>query len=81
MNFKHGLSNTPEYKCWQQIKARCLNPNHQSYPEYGGRGVTVFEGWVADFGLFLEHVGKRPSQEFWLDRLDNNRGYEPGNVG
>lgn len=80
MYLKHGLSNTPEYKCWQQIKARCLNPNHRAYADYGGRGITVHETWVNDFVAFLDHVGPRPSRRHSLDRIDNNRGYEPGNV-
>jgi hypothetical protein len=29
---------------------------------------------------FLAHVGKKPSLKHSLDRIDNNRGYEPGNV-
>jgi len=80
MYLKHGLSNTPEYKCWQQLKARCLNPNHRAYPDYGGRGVIVHEDWAEDFVAFLRHVGPRPSPKHSLDRLDNDRGYEPGNV-
>lgn len=80
MYLKHGLSNTPEYKCWQQLKARCLNPNHRAYPDYGGRGITVHESWGDDFMAFLEHVGQRPSPKHSLDRIDNDRGYEPGNV-
>src|SRR5215471_16868621 len=37
---KHGESNndTPEYKSWQQMWARCRNPNLPSYRHYGGRG-------------------------------------------
>jgi hypothetical protein len=35
MYLKHNRSQTPEYKCWQQIKARCLNPGHKAYPNYG----------------------------------------------
>ena len=80
MNLKHGLSRTPEYQCWQQIKARCLNSDHQAYLDYGGRGVTIYEGWVKDFESFLLHIGPRPSSKHSLDRIDNNRGYEPGNL-
>ncbi len=80
MYLKHGLSNTPEYKCWQQIKARCLSPKHRAYPDYGGRGITIFEEWANDFQSFLSHVGPRPSDRHSLDRIDNSRGYAPGNV-
>jgi hypothetical protein len=81
MYLRHGQSQTPEYKCWQQIKARCLNENHRAYPDYGGRGVTMAPEWVSDFAAFLEHVGVRPSPRHSLDRWPNNDGnYEPGNV-
>jgi len=80
MHFKHGLSQTPEYKCWQQIKARCLNPNHIAYAEYGGRGITISSSWENDFQAFLAHVGERPSSKHSLDRIKNELGYEPGNV-
>jgi hypothetical protein len=81
VHFKHGLSQTPEYKCWQQIKARCLNPSHKAYPDYGGRGVALFAGWINDFQAFLAHVGHRPSDDHSLDRYPNHDGnYEPGNV-
>jgi hypothetical protein len=80
MYIKHNLSKSPEYRCWQQIKARCLNPNHRMYPHYGGRGITISPEWENDFQAFLSYVGPRPSSKHSLDRIDNNRGYEPGNV-
>lgn len=81
MYFKHGLSQTAEYRCWQQIKARCLNPEHSAYPDYGGRGVTICPEWVSSFETFCAHVGPRPSPKHSLDRFPNNDGsYEPGNV-
>jgi len=80
MYLKHGLSNSPEYKVWQQLKGRCLNPNHRAYPSNGGRGVTFHEPWVNDFTAFLEHVGPRPSPKHALKRVRPDLGFEPGNV-
>jgi len=79
MFLKHGLSSTPEYKCWQQIKERCLNPNHRAYPNYGGRGITLYEGWINDFSAFYAYVGPRPSPQHSIERKDNNGLYAPGN--
>ena len=31
-------TNHPLYKCYHSMKERCLNPNHKSYINYGGRG-------------------------------------------
>ncbi len=78
---KHNLSGTPEYKCWQQIKARCLNPKHRAYPNYGGRGITLAPEWKHDFLAFYRHVGPRPTPKHSLDRYpDNDGSYVPGNV-
>lgn len=80
MATRHGMSSEPEYKCWEGIKQRCLNPRHPWYSEYGGRGITVHPEWAADFLAFFAYVGERPGFEYSLDRIDNNKGYVPGNV-
>ena len=60
------------------MRQRCLNPNNPKYSVYGGRGITVCERW-GDFALFLADMGD-PEPGMTLDRIDNDRGYEPGNV-
>src|SRR5438477_3540760 len=35
----HGLSKTPAYISWTEMKQRCLNPQHPAYSDYGGRGI------------------------------------------
>ncbi|MEK7178579.1 MAG: hypothetical protein AAB721_02915 [Patescibacteria group bacterium] len=77
-NVTHGGAHTPEYRSWRSMVARCTNERHRSYPEYGGRGVTVCSAWM-DFATFRRAVGARPLGTT-LDRIDNARGYEPGNV-
>ena len=70
----------PLYRTWAGMKARCLNAKHHAFPRYGGRGISVCERWANSFVLFLEDMGERPSDKHTLERIDNNRGYEPGNV-
>lgn len=77
---QHGLSRTPEYRAWQLIRLRCLDPKHAAYPNYGGRGITMHEAWVSDPAAFIAHVGKRPSSKHEIDRINNDRGYQPGNL-
>lgn len=79
-NATHGLSRTPEHMIWLQIKQRCLNPKNKRFPYYGGRGITICPEWASDFLAFLRDVGKRPRKGLTLDRIDNSKGYEPGNV-
>lgn len=76
---KHGQVNTSEYAAWLNARARCMNPKHPKYYRYGGRGITFCNEWN-DFGSFIDHIGKKPSADLTLDRIDNNKGYEPGNV-
>jgi hypothetical protein len=68
------------YRTWASIITRCTNPNIPHYHLYGGRGITVCDRWKQSFESFLEDVGERPSPDHSIDRIDNNRGYEPGNV-
>jgi hypothetical protein len=77
---KHGESATPEYRVWSSIKSRCLNPSHRAYRNYGGRGITIAKEWADDFLAFLVHVGRRPSNRHSIDRINNQLGYQPGNI-
>lgn len=74
----HGMDGTPTYKAWGSMKQRCLNPNHEFYRHYGGRGITICERWLSSFENFLADMGVRPDG-LTLDRIDNNGNYEPGN--
>lgn len=64
-------------------RARCHNPSHSHYRNYGGRGITVHPVFMdPDTGIqaFIDEVGIRPGPEFTLDRIDVDKGYEPGNL-
>lgn len=69
---------TPEFICWQAMIGRCTRPNHVSYRNYGGRGITVCERWLT-FEEFLSDMGYRPSSLHSLDRIDVDGDYEPAN--
>lgn len=71
---------SPELTAWTNMKDRCYNKNYQNYERYGGRGITVWDGWRNNFEAFHLYVGDKPSVQHSLDRIDNNKGYEPGNV-
>ena len=79
-NQRHGMSKTPEYQAWCSMKKRCLDPRHPAYRNYGARGVGVHKPWIDNFASFLVEVGMRPEGRYSLDRRDNSKGYEPGNV-
>jgi hypothetical protein len=62
------------------MKSRCLNQNHRSFPDYGGRGIAVCERWRRSFANFLADVGPRPSARHSIERIRNDENYQPGNV-
>ncbi len=68
-----------EYKVWRGIQTRCHNPRSKDYPRYGGRGIRVCAAWRESFHAFIADVGPRPPGHS-IERIDNDRGYEPGNV-
>ena len=76
----HVMSQGPEYKAWQQAKQRCFDPRHPRFRDYGERGISMYPQWVDDFAAFVANVGHKPKGRFVLDRIDNDRGYEPGNM-
>jgi hypothetical protein len=73
----HGAHNS-----WRRMIDRCTSPMNPSFQHYGGRGIGIAAEWRGEsgFALFLAHTGPRPSQGHTLDRIDNDAGYEPGNV-
>lgn len=71
------------YKTWDNIKYRTLNTKSKDYHRYGARGIRLYEPWSLDFMKFqtwiLDTLGHRPVGHS-LDRIDNDKGYEPGNL-
>jgi hypothetical protein len=59
---------------------RCTNPKFKQFKDYGGRGISLYPEWQVSFQRFIDHIGPRPSKHHSVDRIDNSKGYEPGNV-
>lgn len=76
----HGGSGTQAHSSWQNMIARCTHPSNPAYEHYQKRGITVCDRWRS-FENFLADMGERPGgfREYTLERVDNDRGYEPGN--
>lgn len=60
------------------MKTRCFNENNRAFPDYGGRGILVCTAWKNSFEKCLADMGSCPPG-LTIERLDNARGYEPGN--
>lgn len=76
----HGLSRTPEHWAWFSMKQRCLNPKVHNYSDYGGRGIKVCDEWKDSFENFYRDMGKKPTPQHSLDRIDVNGPYDRQNT-
>ncbi len=77
-----GGVTTKERTAYTHMLSRCYNQNSKQFHDYGGRGISVCDEWRSNDGYakFLAHVGRKPSDEHSIDRIDVNGNYEPGNV-
>lgn len=65
----------------QGAKQRCTNDAGAGYKNYGGRGIQFVFGSVREgVRWVIENIGPRPTPAHTLDRIDNGRHYEPGNL-
>lgn len=61
------------------MKSRCYTKSNCEYKNYGGRGISVCDRWVASFINFIDDMGVKPSSSYSIERIDNNGNYEPSN--
>lgn len=82
---RHGGRSWPEWNVWQGMIGRCHSTTNVSYGYYGGRGITVCERWRQGekgrhpFECFIADMGRRPSDDLTIERIDNDGNYEPSN--
>ena len=67
------------------MQQRCHNPNNPKYKHYGARGIKVCPEWRQSFVRFAAEIerecGPKPDGPGWtLDRINNDKGYQPGNM-
>ncbi len=74
-----GHKFSSEYRSWAYMKYRCHNSKAANYIYYGGRGITVCKRWKNSFQNFLADMGRKPTPQHSIDRIDPNGNYEPGN--
>lgn len=78
----HGMSKSVEYRHYAGMLARCSDTDDKNYEDYGARGITVCEEFLDDFLNFYREMGPKPTdgQRWSVGRIDNNQGYNVGNV-
>lgn len=77
---KHGKARKERlYNIWKGMRQRCRDTNSKDYKNYGGRGIRVCQEWN-DYLVFREWALTHGySDSLTIDRIDNNRDYEPSN--
>lgn len=82
-NHRHGGSKEHLYALWNGIKKRCRCKTAINYHNYGGRGISIADEFL-DYEVFKDFImgtfGRLPEPGESLDRIDNSRGYERGNL-
>lgn len=61
-------------------KQRCENPKDGGYHNYGARGIRFAFSSVKKAGLYLIGEFGLPDKEMEIDRIDNDKDYEVGNL-
>ena len=79
MSTRHGGHGTLTYARWKSMIARCHDQRATNYRYYGAIGILVCTRCRESFSAFRADMGECPSRSMTLDRLKNDRGYEPGN--
>lgn len=77
-NYRHGASNTPEYRAWLNMRRRCYDKNQPYYKHYGKRGIRVCKRWLK-FKNFLKDMGNMPAPNYTLERKKVNGNYQKSN--
>ena len=69
----------PEWLSWSAMMQRVHYAKAEGYKRlYIDRGITVCERWLR-YENFLADMGRKPTPKHSIDRIDNDKGYEPGN--
>jgi len=75
----HRMSKSRIYRIWRHMKSRCYNPNVESYPYYGGKGITVCDEWQRFEKFHVWSMDNGYDEKRSIDRIDNSKGYFPQN--
>lgn len=71
----HGLTATPIYNVWVNMRKRCCSDYSTEYEIYGGRGITVCDRWKTSFENFYDDMKDGYCEGLSIDRIDVNGNY------
>lgn len=71
----HGMTGSATWRSWFSMMRRCVWKSDSSYNQ-----VISVDPHYQNFANFLDDLGERPTAQHTIDRIDNRRGYEVGNL-
>lgn len=77
----HGETNQNSrlHRIWGCVISRCENPNHNRFPDYGGRGITVCGEWHDYLTFKRWAISNGYAEGLTIDRVENDKEYSPNN--
>lgn len=73
---------SPLFGIYHGMLARCYNQKHVYYGNYGGRGIKVCDAWIGKEGFknfYIWAMENGYEKNLSIDRIENDKGYYPGN--
>jgi hypothetical protein len=78
LNLRHGDTGSKEHSTWAGIVKRATKESSHRWVSYGQRGISMCDRWLS-YESFLEDMGRAPSAQHTIDRIDNDKGYSADN--
>jgi hypothetical protein len=76
--YKNRMS--PIQTIFNCMYCRCYLKSHKYYHYYGGRGINICDEWLHNRKSFFDWAFVNGFKAgLTIDRIDNNKGYEPDN--
>lgn len=77
------ISNKSLYSRWRSMMNRCYGSSHRQLKDYRDRGISVSNEFQ-DSDVYINYLKSLPdfgcNIKNTVDRIDNNKGYERGNL-
>lgn len=64
---------------YKSMMKRCYEVGYHKYLTHGARGITVCDRWKGSYDNFLSDMGPRPSRDYTIERINNDKGYSLDN--